>query len=105
MSASSVLGEEVSAAGKGSSSSSAEIAGLSTAVVGNERTFGWCQRSHVLIKEADGAVAVGIARFAHASASVMSTSILTTVSVPSRTASRVLRLAVRRHACLPTVYF
>jgi hypothetical protein len=39
-SASSVLGEEVSVAGKGSSSSSAEIAGLSTAVVGNERTFG-----------------------------------------------------------------
>ena len=48
---------------------------------------------------------MGTARFAHALASVMSTSILTNVSAPSRTASRVLRIAVRQHTGLPTVHF
>ena len=48
---------------------------------------------------------MGTARFAHALASVMSTSILANVSAPSRTASRVLRIAVRQHTGLPTVHF
>ena len=104
-SSSSLIDGEVCAVGKGSASAYAEITGLSTALVCSGPDTVSVRRSHVHIKETSGAVAVGTARFAHAFTSVMPTSILATVSVQSRTASRGLRIAVRRHTGLPTIYF
>ena len=45
------------------------------------------------------------ARFAHASVATVSTSMVATVSVPSKTASLAFRPDVRRHAGLPTCCF